>query len=180
MDRRSPDCGKTRSAASIRTSDGYLWLATPDDLARCLTGFTKSNSAGMLEREKDVGAGISRWKVGLAACVYWLLAVTCFTSTARAQYRFDQWTADNGLPQNIVTAIHQTPDGYLWVATLDGLARFDGVRFTVFNKSNTPGLRSNRFLLMLLNPAGSKAQSCSLQDRATNTPSGHSHCDGAV
>src|SRR5262249_39347315 len=58
---------------------------------------------------------------------------------------FDHWTAETGLPQNIITAIHQTPEGYLWVATLDGLTRFDGVRFTVFNKSNTPGLSSNRF-----------------------------------
>jgi ligand-binding sensor domain-containing protein len=66
-------------------------------------------------------------------------------STAQAQYRFDHWTAETGLPQNIISAIHQTPDGYLWLATLDGLTRFDGVRFTVFNKSNTPGIRTNRF-----------------------------------
>ncbi len=64
---------------------------------------------------------------------------------APAQYRFDHWTAENGLPQNIITALHQTRDGYLWVATLDGLARFDGVRFTTFDKSNSPGVRSNRF-----------------------------------
>jgi signal transduction histidine kinase/ligand-binding sensor domain-containing protein len=74
-----------------------------------------------------------------------LLAVCCAATTALAQYRFDHWTAETGLPQNIITALHQTPEGYLWIATLDGLTRFDGLRFTVFNKSNTPGIRSNRF-----------------------------------
>jgi ligand-binding sensor domain-containing protein len=62
-----------------------------------------------------------------------------------AQHHLDSWTADDGLPQNIITAIQQTPDGYLWIATLDGLARFDGVRFTVFNRANSPGISSNRF-----------------------------------
>jgi ligand-binding sensor domain-containing protein/signal transduction histidine kinase len=42
------------------------------------------------------------------------------------------WGTGAGLPQNTVNAIVQTPDGYLWVGTRDGLARFDGVRFTVF------------------------------------------------
>jgi signal transduction histidine kinase/ligand-binding sensor domain-containing protein len=63
---------------------------------------------------------------------------------AMAQYRFDAWTADNGLPQNIIRGMHQTPDGYLWIATLDGISRFDGVHFTIFNKNNTPGIVSNR------------------------------------
>ena len=36
------------------------------------------------------------------------------------------------------------PDGYLWIATLNGIARFDGVRFTIFDKSNTPGIATNR------------------------------------
>ncbi|MGI8835705.1 MAG: ligand-binding sensor domain-containing protein [Pyrinomonadaceae bacterium] len=40
----------------------------------------------------------------------------------------------------------QTQDGYLWFTTFDGLVRFDGVRFTVFNKSNSPGLATNRFV----------------------------------
>jgi len=43
-----------------------------------------------------------------------------------------------------VQAIAQTPDGYLWLATRDGLARFDGIRFKVFQKSNTPELPTNR------------------------------------
>jgi ligand-binding sensor domain-containing protein len=65
---------------------------------------------------------------------------------AAAQYRIDHWTADTGLPQNSVYGIVQTGDGYLWLATLDGLARFDGVRFTIFNKSNSAGIVNNRFV----------------------------------
>ncbi len=64
-------------------------------------------------------------------------------AAARAQYRFDSWTADNGLPQNSVYSIVQTADGYLWFTTFDGLVRFDGVRFYVFNKSNSRGLATN-------------------------------------
>src|SRR5262245_57608165 len=54
------------------------------------------------------------------------------------------WTTEDGLPQNSVNAIVQSRDGYLWLATFGGLARFDGVRFTIFNSANTPGLKSNR------------------------------------
>ena len=61
------------------------------------------------------------------------------------QYHFDSWTTDNGLPQNGIRAITQTPDGYLWFTTFDGLVRFDGVRFTTFSKSNTKGIINNRF-----------------------------------
>src|SRR5271163_3155927 len=63
-----------------------------------------------------------------------LLALLLLGSSAHAQYRFDTWTAENGLPQNIIRDIEQTSDGYLWLATLNGLARFDGVRFTIFDK----------------------------------------------
>ena len=66
--------------------------------------------------------------------------------TTRAQYRFDSWTTDDGLPQNSVYSITQTPDGYIWLTTLDGLVRFDGVRFTVFNKNNQKNLPGNRFV----------------------------------
>jgi ligand-binding sensor domain-containing protein len=66
-------------------------------------------------------------------------------ATVTAQYRFESWTADDGLPQNSVRSITQTRDGYLWLTTFDGLVRFDGVRFAVFDKSNTKGLSTNRF-----------------------------------
>lgn len=71
----------------------------------------------------------------------------CFSAYAvHAQYRLDNWTTDDGLPQNSVYAIVQTRDNYIWLATLDGLVRFDGVRFKVFNKSNSPGISNNRFV----------------------------------
>jgi len=78
-----------------------------------------------------------------AAGLLWLCLIAA--APAAAQYRFDHWTTDNGLPQNTVRALVQTHDGYLWMTTFDGLARFDGVRFTVFDKSNTPAITNNRF-----------------------------------
>lgn len=61
------------------------------------------------------------------------------------QYRFDIWTAENGLPQNTVNGILQSQDGFLWFTTNDGIVRFDGVRFKVFNKPNTKELPTSRF-----------------------------------
>jgi diguanylate cyclase (GGDEF)-like protein len=71
----------------------------------------------------------------------------CFVNSPSlfGQYHFDSWTTDEGLPQNGIRDITQTPDGYLWFTTFDGLVRFDGVRFTTFGKSNTPGIINNRF-----------------------------------
>src|ERR1700749_2218316 len=53
------------------------------------------------------------------------------------------WQTETGLPQNTVHSVAQTADGYVWVATEEGVARFDGAGFRVFAKQNTPGLRSN-------------------------------------
>ena len=61
---------------------------------------------------------------------------------AVTQYVFDNWQIQQGLPQNSVESLARTPDGYLWLASHEGLVRFDGVRFTVFDRSNTPQLRS--------------------------------------
>jgi ligand-binding sensor domain-containing protein/signal transduction histidine kinase len=59
------------------------------------------------------------------------------------QFGSREWQTENGLPQNSVHSIIQTRDGYVWVATEEGLARFDGLGFEVFDKQNTPQLRSN-------------------------------------
>jgi signal transduction histidine kinase/ligand-binding sensor domain-containing protein len=71
-------------------------------------------------------------------------------ATALAQgVVIDHWTNENGLPVNSVLGICQGPEGYLWLATYDGLVRFDGVRFVPFNKSNSDGILSDRFFGMV-------------------------------
>jgi len=58
------------------------------------------------------------------------------------QYSRTVWTQEHGLPQDTIRAVGQTTDGYLWLGTDEGLARFDGYDFTVFNKDNS-GLPAN-------------------------------------
>jgi len=59
------------------------------------------------------------------------------------EFGHQAWLTENGLPQNTVQAIVQTQDGYLWIGTQEGLARFDGLNFAVFDKENTPAFKSN-------------------------------------
>ncbi|MGD1087729.1 MAG: two-component regulator propeller domain-containing protein [Verrucomicrobiota bacterium] len=63
---------------------------------------------------------------------------------ASSNYFVRSWQIEDGLPQNSVTAVVQTRDGYLWLGTYNGLARFDGVRFTVFDENNAPEMHNNR------------------------------------
>ncbi len=69
-----------------------------------------------------------------------------YASGIAGEFITDVWTADDGLPDSCVTALAQSPDGYLWVGTYNGLARFDGVRFAVFDPSNTPAIANSRIL----------------------------------
>ncbi|MFN7989259.1 MAG: two-component regulator propeller domain-containing protein [Thermoanaerobaculia bacterium] len=62
-------------------------------------------------------------------------------STPLSQYGLDAW--QDGLPQNSVHSVLQTRDGYLWLGTYEGLVRFNGVAFTVFDTRNTTALKSN-------------------------------------
>jgi signal transduction histidine kinase/ligand-binding sensor domain-containing protein len=58
-----------------------------------------------------------------------MLAVEGLAATNNPAWSARVWRLDDGLPDDSVTGIAQTPDSYLWVATESGLARFDGVRF---------------------------------------------------
>jgi signal transduction histidine kinase/ligand-binding sensor domain-containing protein len=81
---------------------------------------------------------------------FWLLLLFPLAGALRAQtstlkgYLIEGWPTERGLPQNTVTGIAQTRDGYLWISTLDGLARFDGLRFKLYKAGNTPALGSGR------------------------------------
>ncbi len=81
----------------------------------------------------------------------WVILALLVSSGAQAleagraitQYGHRVWRTDEGLPQNSVFSIAQNRGGYLWLATQEGLARFDGVRFSVFDKRNTPQIKHN-------------------------------------
>jgi len=64
------------------------------------------------------------------------------------QYVADNWQIPEGLPQTSAQAVTRSPDGYLWIGTQEGLARFDGVRFTVYHGSNEAAI-PNKYISVL-------------------------------
>jgi ligand-binding sensor domain-containing protein len=88
----------------------------------------------------------ARWPVLLCAAALCGLAgdvLALSPGTESSHYGHDVWDSDSGLPQNSVQAILQSRDGYFWLGTQEGLVRFDGVRFTVFDGRNTPALKDD-------------------------------------
>ena len=77
---------------------------------------------------------------------YSVLAEDALSRARPNDFLLTKWTTDDGLPQSTVTSIVQTSDGYIWLGTFGGLARFDGIKFTIFDTTNSPGLTSNRIL----------------------------------
>ena len=68
---------------------------------------------------------------------------------AITQYVHDAWLSEQGLPQNSVLTIVQSHDGFIWFGTQEGLVRFDGLRFDVFNRVNTKGLGHSHVTTLL-------------------------------
>ncbi|MBI4473999.1 MAG: hypothetical protein HY646_15125, partial [Acidobacteria bacterium] len=71
------------------------------------------------------------------------------------QYRIDAWSTDRGLPQVSVESLLQTYDGYVWLGTREGVVRFDGAGFDVYDTRNTPEIKSNLILTLLQDRQGS-------------------------
>jgi ligand-binding sensor domain-containing protein len=74
---------------------------------------------------------------------------------ALTQFGHRVWTTADGLPQDSIRAIAQTTDGYLWFATTNELARFDGVRFAVFNAANVAEMKESWLTSLAFDPDGS-------------------------
>src|SRR5579872_7115397 len=94
-------------------------------------------------RARSVIAGV---RMGMLGGLLLLEALAASAAPELKPYRIDRWQMDEGLPQSSVTSIVQARDGYLWLGTFDGLARFDGMQFKVFNPNNAPGLASRRIV----------------------------------
>ena len=80
-------------------------------------------------------------KKSLWCAIFWLLVCgRQWIGAAPGEFLVQKWDTSGGLPHNTVRAITQTPDGYLWIGTENGLSRFDGVRFENFVRENTSAL----------------------------------------
>jgi signal transduction histidine kinase/ligand-binding sensor domain-containing protein len=92
---------------------------------------------------------LGKWWVasglGLGVLSSFCLGEPTALKPAEVAREFEQrsWRRQDGLPDDRVWAICQTRDGYIWVGTARGLARFDGARFTVFDHVNTPELTND-------------------------------------
>ena len=90
----------------------------------------------------------------------WLVASTALAASSPTQpadlsdYLIQTWQTDEGLPENSATAMVQTPDGHLWFGTFNGLVRFDGTRFRVFDRGTTPELPSAEIVNLHLDRSG--------------------------
>lgn len=89
---------------------------------------------------------------GLAAGLFF--CASGGAAAAPEDYLVDGWDTENNLPSSTVTSIAQTPDGYLWVGTYNGLARFDGARFVAFDPVNKPALGQARVQGLFLDANG--------------------------
>ena len=71
-----------------------------------------------------------------------------------SQYVHVVWTVKNGLPVDTIKTICQHRKGYIWTGTSEGLVRFDGIKFKVFNTSNTSQLKSNDIIALKEDSSG--------------------------
>jgi len=83
-----------------------------------------------------------------------LFAVLTFASGVNSTWYARSWQSDDGLPDNSVSGVAQTSDGYLWVATAGGLMRFDGARFKEFPLANLEGVPNRVVRALLLDRRG--------------------------
>lgn len=71
-----------------------------------------------------------------------LIAVPAHGLSTNTTWAYRAWQSDEGLPDNTVVGVEQSDDGFLWVTTRSGLARFDGVLFGEFNSANSAGAQT--------------------------------------
>lgn len=92
--------------------------------------------------------------VALGCLLHARVSIALDPGKALTQYRLDSWRTEQALPQDTVQTVLQTRDGYLWVGTQEGLARFDGVRFRVWDERTTPELGGGSVLSLLEDSRG--------------------------
>jgi ligand-binding sensor domain-containing protein/signal transduction histidine kinase len=128
-------CSPRAASAGVASAPGRLRVVQAADLT------VRLGVIGLVLG--GLGAGFTPLAVAAAPAVR--------TSPA---YHIAVWDTEDGLPEDTVTSMVQTRDGHLWFGTLNGLVRFDGLRFTVFDENNTPGLDSSQIVGLFEDRAG--------------------------
>ena len=83
----------------------------------------------------------------LGSILLWAASLAALPSDRSvAQYVRRSWTVEQGLPHGTVRGFAQTADGYLWLATYEGLVRFNGERFRIFDQSSNPEFPNSSIL----------------------------------
>jgi signal transduction histidine kinase/ligand-binding sensor domain-containing protein/CheY-like chemotaxis protein/HPt (histidine-containing phosphotransfer) domain-containing protein len=95
-------------------------------------------------------AHLASYGMTAALALAWTSAAALDPSLQTSQYVLDNWQLPEGLPQNTVQALAQTADGYLWIGTQDGLARFDGVRFVTPDSADEAAIRNRNISALLV------------------------------
>ncbi len=91
----------------------------------------------------------------VVVCAVWAVCGCSPCAAQNLRYLSQQaWSTEEGLPQSSVHSIAQTPDGYLWIATEGGLARFDGIGFRIFDRGSDPAFRSDDACCLAVNSDG--------------------------
>lgn len=111
--------------------------------------------------EVTAGAGILARISHFIVTPYLLLLLSCAVcgsvSAAPARltdYFQESWTTRDGLPHNTINSINQSADGYLWIATWEGAARFNGREFDVFGRGDLTGLPDSGIRTLAKDNAG--------------------------
>ncbi len=99
-------------------------------------------------REKNI-APVFNIYISLILCVFFATTYTAYPESINRnqtlkQYVHEIWGQKDGLDSPSIWSITQTKDGYLWLGTFNGLIQFDGIKFTIFNRSNTEALKNNK------------------------------------
>ncbi|MEE7548035.1 GGDEF domain-containing protein, partial [Xanthomonas sp. Kuri4-1] len=86
----------------------------------------------------------------------WPLPAAALHAAAPASdfHTVTRWAMDEGLPHNLVHSVAQGADGLLWVGTWEGVARFNGRGFTVYDRQNTPGVELGGVFVVMRDPQG--------------------------
>jgi signal transduction histidine kinase/ligand-binding sensor domain-containing protein len=109
----------------------------------------EANPSMMVARTSNLRMNsLSRLHLALGSSLLWTLCgIPSLSPSAQAQdpnsFGHQSWSTENGLPQNSVHQVFQSTDGYIWVATEGGIARFNGVDFKIFNLESTAEITSD-------------------------------------